>query len=499
MKKIYLMGPEKIGTISPEIYGSFSEHIGGVIYDGIWVGEDSKIPNIKGFRREIIDRLRAIKMPMMRWPGGCFAETYDWRDGIGPRAERPKRINWWTRWDGRYEPNEVGTHEFIDFCRAADMEPYFAANITTTTPLDIRDWIDYCNSPAGTTSLAEQRAKNGAEQPFNVEWWGVGNETWGGGGNMTPTVYAHEFRRYSIIMNNTCPGLVLIGSGANGGTWKWTHDFMHEFETSEKHMQGFSLHYYCGKSGDPLTFSAAEWYQMMHQAEKMAGIVDRHWDIIKGFGMEKYARLVVDEWGCWHPDGSGPSKGYNLFEQQSTMRDAMVSALTLNIFNNRCDRVMAAAVAQLVNNLHALFLSGGEHCITTPTYHVFDMFKEHMGGEAMRCAVEGGEEQYRFISPKDGTEKSCSTLSVSASRKNGKVTVTIANPSASEDVAVELCPVGFGFAEGDAAIATLADEDLHAHNTFEDPERVVPVHTSASPKIVTIPRGGIVRIEAATV
>ena len=186
MDKIYAVLPEKIGTISPLIYGVFSEHIGGVIYDGIYVGEDAKVENVHGFRKFIIDKIKEAGIPLIRWPGGCFAEIYDWRDGIGPKDERPVRINWWTVNDHRYEPNQVGTDEFMDFCRMCDAEPYFAANITTTTPLDIRDWIDYCNSPAGTTSMAKLREKNGHKEPYGVKYWGVGNETWGGGGNMTP-------------------------------------------------------------------------------------------------------------------------------------------------------------------------------------------------------------------------------------------------------------------------------------------------------------------------
>ena len=191
MLNLHIHGDDPIATAAPELYGHFAEHIGGVIYDGIWVGRDSKVPNITGFRKEIVEKLRAIHAPVVRWPGGCFAEIYDWRDGIGPVEERPTRINWWWKNDGRYEPNTVGTHEFCEFCQLIGAEPYFAANITATTPLDIRDWVDYCNSPAGTTTLAKLREKNGSKEPFNVRYWGVGNETWGGGGNMTGEMYAH--------------------------------------------------------------------------------------------------------------------------------------------------------------------------------------------------------------------------------------------------------------------------------------------------------------------
>ena len=203
MKKVYLMYPQKKGTIAPEIYGHFTEHIGGVIYDGIWVGKDSSIPNINGFRKEIIEKLKAIKAPVIRWPGGCFAEGYDWRDGIGEK--RPERINWWRNRDNKYESNEVGTHEFAEFCEAVGADAYFAANLTTVTPLHIRNWIDYCLSPRGTTALALEREKNGHPEPFNIPYWGVGNENWGEGGNMTPGFYSNEYRRYSMVMKNAGP------------------------------------------------------------------------------------------------------------------------------------------------------------------------------------------------------------------------------------------------------------------------------------------------------
>src|SRR5659263_198005 len=199
MNKIDVLYPEKIGTINPNIYGHFTEHIGGVIYDGIWVGEDSEIPNIKGFRKELVEMFRKINPPVVRWPGGCFAETYDWRDGIGNRDDRPTRVNWWYTDDQRLETNQVGTHEFMDFCRLVDAEPYFAANATTVTPLHIRDWIEYCNFPQGSTTLAKEREQNGSSEPFEVKYWGLGNESWGGGGNMTPQDYCTVYRRLSKI------------------------------------------------------------------------------------------------------------------------------------------------------------------------------------------------------------------------------------------------------------------------------------------------------------
>ena len=456
MKKIYLVYPSKKGTIAPEIYGHFTEHIGGVIYDGIWVGKDSEIPNIKGFRKDIIEKLKKIKAPVIRWPGGCYAETYDWRDGIG--ENRPTRKNWWYYQDKRTEPNEVGTHEFMDFCEAVGAKAYFAANLTTSTPLHIRNWMDYCLSPKGSTTLSEERAQNGHPEPFNIPFWGVGNENWGGGGNMTPDFYANEFRRYSTIMQNMDGDVELYACGANGEDFDWTDGVMRNLRSFLKTMHGYSIHYYCGfgVDEDPVNFTADGWNKLIKQAALMEDIIKRNWNIICGYGMEKYSKLVIDEWGCWHKEGSGPSKGANLFEQQSTMRDAMVTALTLNIFNNHCDKIRMANVAQLVNNLHALFLSAGENCITTPSYHVFDMYTEHQGAVAIETVI-----------PENDVLES--SLSVSASVKDNKTLITIGNLSCTEDVEFTLESVGIALPDS-AEAALLYAEDMHAHNTFNCPE-----------------------------
>lgn len=490
MSNIYVMLPKKLGTIEPNIYGVFAEHIGGVVYDGIYVGENSSVPNIRGFRTEIIENMKKAGIPLIRWPGGCFAETYNWRDGIGPKSERPTRVNWWTKWDGRYETNEFGTDEFMDFCSLCEAEPYFAANITATTPLDIREWMDYCNSPAGTTTLARLREKNGHREPYNVKLWGVGNETWGGGGRMTPEIYAHEYRKYVELMDNMEVGgrdtktYKFIGSGANGGDTEWTRRFLETIGEKNNRMTGYSFHYYCGNAGDPLTFTTEEWYELLAKASRMQYMIDVHWGTVVSYKMEHCAKLAIDEWGCWHPDGSGPSKGYNLFEQQSTMRDAVVSALTLNIFNNNCEKIMLTTVAQLVNNLHCLFLSGGENCICTPTYHVFDMYKTHHGATAVECVSDCGK-----------TEKGLEMLSSSASVKDGRLTLTLANLSADRDIDADLDLVG-GSLGKNAVITTLACDDVHMHNTFEEPERVKPITCEScdwNGKVI-IPHGGIVTV-----
>lgn len=486
-KKIYLVYPKKIGTIAPEIYGHFTEHIGGVFYDGLWVGKDSKIPNINGFRKDIIEKLKKIKAPVLRWPGGCFAETYDWRDGIG--KDRPTRPNWWTKWDGRYESNEVGTHEFMDLCELVGAKPYFAANITSVTPKHILDWMDYCMSPKGSTTLAKEREANGHPEPFDIPFWGVGNENWGGGGNMTEEFYANEFRRLNMVMKNSFPGREYIICGSDGEDYAWTDGVMRGVKTAhyKPELQGYAMHYYtsCGadkENDNPVDFGEQGWNRIVKRAANIENVIKRNWNIIKGHGLVSEPKLIVDEWGCWHREKSGPTKGYNLFEQQSTMRDAAVAALTLNIFNNHCDKVRMANVAQLCNNLHALFLAGGENCITTPTYHVFDMYKQHQGAQCVETIVTDNENVE-------------SSVSVSASLKDGKTFITLANLSFVDDASVTLEAFG-GEIPKKAKGVMLYRENPCAHNTFENPEAVTPVEVDIElTKALTVPKTGILAIE----
>ena len=486
-KKIYLVYPKKIGTIAPEIYGHFAEHIGGVYYDGLWVGKNSDVPNINGFRKEIVEKLRHIKAPVIRWPGGCFAETYDWRDGIG--ENRPTRINWWTKWDGRYESNEVGTHEFMDLCEMVGAKPYFAANITSVTPMQILHWMDYCMSPKGTTTLAKEREANGHPEPFDIPFWGVGNENWGGGGNMTEEFYASQFKRFDMIMKTAFPGREYIICGSDGEDYAWTDGVMREVKKAhyKPELQGYAMHYYTSlgaekQNDNPIDFGVDGWNKLIKRAANLDIVIRRNWNIIKGHGLVSEPKLIVDEWGCWHRDGSGPSKGYNLFEQQSTMRDAVVAALSLNIFNNHCDKVRMANIAQVCNNLHCLFLASGDKCITTPTYHVFDMFKAHQNGECIETIVENNSE----------IEKS---VSVSASVKDGRTTITFANLSCTEDAEINL--EAFGSSMPESAQGTLLyNDNMCAHNTFENPDVVTPSNITVDlTKAFVLPKTAVLAIE----
>ena len=476
-KKVFAVIPEKIGRIAPEIYGHFSEHIGGVFYGGLWVGKDSKIPNIKGFRRDAVEKFKKIRPGVLRWPGGCFAETHDWRDGIG--ENRPVRKNWWYPHDRSLETNEVGTHEFMDFCEAVGVKPYFAMNVTSITPMQARSWMDYCLSPRGSTTLALEREKNGHPEPFCIPYWGVGNENWGGGGNMTADFYALEYRRFATLMRNISKteGCRFVAGGANGKDYGWTRDLAQNLSGSFAPVNAVSFHYYTGTKSDCFDLSKEAWYTMIEKAAGIEEAIERHSAVIKGFGMENKMPLVIDEWGSWYPEGSGPSRGKNLFEEQSTLRDAVITALSLNVFNNHADKIIMTNVAQLCNNLHCLFLSDGVDLITTPTYHVFDMFKEHQNGEAIRTLIEdNGDPESR--------------ISVSASLKDGKLFVTAANMTLDNDLEFSFELLG---AKGEAENALLLSEnDPASHNTFEAPERVTPKNAAAPDlKRIALPHASV--------
>lgn len=491
MSRITIDFTKSKGTINPNLYGHFSEHIGGVFYDGLWVGEDSPVENVRGFRKALVDSFRKLEPPVLRWPGGCFAETYDWRDGIGPRANRPRRVNWWYPNDGRVETNQVGTHEFMDFCRMVGAEPYFAANMTTVAPLHIRNWMEYCNFPAGLTTLADERAANGSPEPFGVRYWGIGNENWGGGGEMTPELCADEYIRFTTSCYSVCKDAKFIICGPSGDDTEWTRRLLRQYASRKYHTvptYGMSMHYYtAGNHGDdPFLFDENGWYEELFCADRIGAIMDSQRAVMDEFDPDRAIKLIVDEWGCWHNGGSGPSKGCNLFEQQSSMRDAAVAALTLNHFNNRCDFVDMANVAQLCNNLHSLYLAGGEHFVETPNYHVFALYKGHKGGKQLAVFVDSDLLEHDGYAP-------MSDLSASASVKDGVLTLTLANLNLTKAQNVSLAAIG-GALTGKATLEILASEDPNACNTFEDPFAVTPKQTA-----LTLSEDSVLAIPAAAV
>ncbi len=493
MSNLNVVFSESKGMINRNIYGHFAEHIGGVFYDGLWVGEGSPVPNYGGFRKALVDSFRKIHPPVLRWPGGCFAETYDWRDGIGPRENRPTRVNWWYSHDKRTEPNQVGTHEFMTLCKLLETEPYVAANMTSTTPLHIRNWIEYCNFPSGT-SLTDERKANGSAAPFGITYWGIGNENWGGGGQMTPEQCAREYIRYTTVCNSVDKGnLKFILCGPNGHDVDWTSRLMREWadlKWREAPTYGMSVHYYCGNAGDPVAFSKDEWYQQLFQADFMKKVLDDHRAAMMPYDPDRKIGMIVDEWGCWHKDGSGPSRGYNLFEQQSSMRDAVVAAHTLNIFNDRCDSVVMANVAQLVNNLHSLYLAAGDQFIETPNYHVFDLYQGHKDARQLRVVNGCGTIEREGFAAMERVSASASEAA------DGSVLVTLANMEYDRDIELTLRGVD-GALTGSAEVRVLKGDVPQAHNTFDRPERVTPISETrpfADGDAITLPAASVTAI-----
>jgi alpha-N-arabinofuranosidase len=510
--RVEVLIDEPIGPVTANLYSHFVEHLGGVVYDGVWVGEGSPIPNTNGIRKALVDHMRRLPAGSIRWPGGCFADSYDWRDGIGPRASRPRRTNFWANdmaslpdGRGKYDPNQFGTNEFVRFCRLSGGDPYLAANLRSLPPRDFYQWIEYCNSPAGSTTLADARAALGDRDPFGVRYWGVGNESWGCGGNFTPEEYATEFRRYTAWVPRYGVNLAFIGSGPNSGDIGWTRRFFSKL--TEKGdgalggLWGWALHHYSwnvsrgattdwfqGK-GDAIRFTNDEWYELLNEGDKMDGLITAHWAAMSEIDRRHRVKLVVDEWGAWHKSGTEMNPAH-LFGQQSTMRDALLAALTLDTFHRHADKVVMANVAQLVNCLHSLFLADGDRFVVTPTFHVFETYAAHVGGQSVRTLISAPSVGYERV----GSKGSLWGLAGSASLKNRTLTLTVVNPHVSDARETEIAVRGA--TPSSARITTLASTDIHAHNTFDQPDAVRTREEAAGPA-----RSGVLtcRIPAASV
>jgi alpha-L-arabinofuranosidase len=505
--RIEVLFDEPLGTISPNIYGHFTENLGGVIYDGIWVGEDSKVPNVHGIRKSLVDALKKIKAPVIRWPGGCFADSYDWKDGIGPRASRPRRTNFWfadplVKEKGnipqRFDPNQFGTNEFVEFCRLSGAEPYIAANVRSLPPGDFDHWVEYCNSPAGSTSLADQRAAGGFRDPFNVQYWGIGNESWGCGGTFTPEEYATEFRRYTTWVPDYAErdsqdplpsqnALKFVASGPDSADWNWTRGFLQGLRAKGpgalRKVWGLSLHYYSwnlsrgrtenwvdGK-GKALDFVPVDWYELMRQGDRLESLIEGHWQVMGEFDPQRRIKLVVDEWGPWYQPGS-QAVDTDILGQTITLRDAVMSAATLDIFNRHPDKVCMAACAQMINCLNSLFIGHGDRLVLTPVYHVFDMYAAHQGGQSLRTEFAVPEIGY----VRDAKPASFWGLNGAASLREKVLTLTVVNPDVANPRAATIDLVG---AAAQSATATvLSNSDIHAHNTFDSPDAVRPQSAS---------------------
>ena len=485
--RIEILLDEPLGTISPEIYGHFTEHLGGVIYDGIWVGPNSKVPNVDGIRRELIDHLRKIKAPVIRYPGGCFADSYDWNDGIGPRDKRPRRSNFW----GGTETNQFGTNEFVHFCKLVGSQPYLAANLRSLPARDFYRWVEYCNSPAGTTTLADMRSASGYTDPFQVRYWGVGNESWGCGGNFTAQEYAVEFRRFATWVphytKHAEDELAFVASGPSDFNWDWTRGFLEEIARKGpkqiKSIYGLALHYYTwnlsrGKTqdwdkgkGDALKFDVVDWYELLREGMAMESLIEGHWQTMGEIDKDHHVKLVIDEWGPWYRPGSEATPG-NILEQTPTLRDAVFSGMTLDIFHQHPAKIAMANCAQLINCLNSLYLAHEDKFCITPVGHVFDMYSAHQGGQSLRTIFSAPQVHY----DRDGKSASFWGLRGSASCKGKDLVLTVVNPHVTEPRETEIEVRDAAIQSG--SVTVLTNSDIHAHNSFGQGDIVRPENKS---------------------
>ncbi|MBR2854377.1 MAG: alpha-N-arabinofuranosidase [Clostridia bacterium] len=417
MAKISLNRNQSSGIISKYIYGHFAEHLGRCIYGGLFVGKDSEIPNVNGMRTDAVKAMKKIGVPVLRWPGGCFADEYHWRDGIGEQKDRRYMVN--TNWGGVDEDNSFGTHEFLELCRQVGCEPYITGNVGSGTVKEMSEWVEYLNSD-GDSTVTRERRKNGQEKAWGVRYWGVGNESWGCGGIMRPEYYADIYRRFQCFCRQYGDHkLYKIACGPNDENVEWTETLMRNAAFC---MDGLSLHSYTIPGGwdnknSATEFTEADYWETLAYAEDIERKIRMHAEIMDRYDPEKRIGLIVDEWGTWFKVEPGTNPGF--LYQQNTMRDAMVAAVSLDAFNRNCDRVHMANIAQTVNVLQAIILTKDEQIVLIPTYHVFDLYKEHMGGKELACAIEAD---------KTGTEKfRLDSVSASASEKDGKITLTVSN------------------------------------------------------------------------
>ena len=478
-------------TISRHIYGHFSEHLGRCIYDGFWVNDSMNVPKKDRIRLDIVEALKKIKVPNLRWPGGCFADEYHWRDGIGPRKERPYMVN--TNWGGVSEDNSFGTHEFLDLCTLLNCEPYIAGNVGSGTVEEMAKWVEYLNSDAKST-MTDLRKQNGRNEPWRVKFWGVGNESWGCGGNMTADFYADQYKRYAVYCRNyTNAPLIKIASGANSSDYNWTETLMKNVGPGR--MWGLTLHYYTipsgswGKKGSATAFDEKEYFNTMKNCLVMEDLVTRHSTIMDKYDPAKKTALVVDEWGIWTDVEPGTNPGF--LYQQNSLRDAIIAGTTLNIFNNHSDRVRMANLAQTINVLQALILTKGNQILLTPTYHVFDLYKVHMDAKKLNI---------NFKSPDytNGDSK-IPALNISASQDSaGAVHITLVNIDPTKTISLNTVLPGIKFKTVTGQILT--SKKLTDINTFENPNNIKIVSFNGAKKmgeelVVDLPAQSVVMLE----
>jgi alpha-N-arabinofuranosidase len=456
-QKVTVLADSEIATVRPEFHSHFAEHLGSCVYGGLWVGKNSPIPNIDGYRQDAITYLKELGIPVLRWPGGCFADDYHWRDGIGPVNKRPKRVN--LHWGGYVEDNSFGIHEFMGLCRMIGAEPYIAGNVGSGTPGELRDWVEYCNQPSGST-LAEERAANGSLDPFKIRYWGVGNENWGCGGPMTPERYGEMYRNFANYVRTfggTRP--FLVACGPNGNDMRWSRGLLNTLD-ARRLPDGWSTHFYETGTLPPLQFTGDAMNTQFRIFPRVEETIVAQRALLDSYDPQRKCGVILDEWGVWDRIPQDDERRYGRLWQQSTMRSAVAAGLGLNIFNRQADKLYMANIAQIVNVLQSLLLTDGpegKRCVRTSTYYAFQLFKPHRSKTAVRVETGGGDPL---------------SLSMSASKSGGELVVSFVNPSASVDLDVDCALRSFSAKSARAEI--LHHTDLNAYNGFDNPDVLVP-------------------------
>jgi alpha-L-arabinofuranosidase len=464
-------------VIDPDIYGQFVEHLGRGVYEGIWVGPDSKVPNTRGIRNDVVAALRRIRIPVVRWPGGCFAETYHWRDAIGPREKRPRGVN--TAWGDEVESNHFGTHEFMDFVEQVGAKPFISVNVASGSPAEAQAWMQYMTGPA-TSGPGQERARNGRTEPWKVPFIGIGNETWGCGGNMTAEFYADVYRQYASVLK---PYGALIASDANSDDYEWTEKLLTRallrhppdmpttlaYISKQPQISMISVHFYTfagndwGKKSAASDFDEGDWARAMERTWKTDEMIGRHSAILDRHDPAGHVGISFSEWGAWW--ATDPKRPSNLHQAQ-TLRDAVIAGLTLNIFQNHAARVRMANLAQMVNVLQALILTEKEKILLTPTYHVFDLYQDHQGATSLPIELDAPDYSREGVT--------IPALSVSASRRQeGKITVSLVNLDPTREARVQMSLAGSMIRK--AAGKVITADAMDARGDFGKPDPLAPV------------------------
>ena len=476
---------DPIGPINANVYGHFIENLGQCIYPGTWVGDSGDVPNIEGFRQDVVDAFRAVDAPVVRWPGGCYADYYHWRDGVGPRAQRPRRVNLW--WGRGVDSNEFGTDEFVRFCSLVGAEAYLCLNVGTGTPEEALAWLEYCNYDADS-SYARMRADNGHPEPYGIKYWGVGNENYHCGGALDPAQYASRFRTYALYLKRLDPSVKLIACGYVGDErrdWKdWNLRVLEKLRDYLEMVDYLSIHYFfkdrespdtAGGFGRSLDFSAEQYLNMLSDVQNLEHKIRQTIDVVDFLADgRKDIGIAVDEWAPWYSDT--PAGLY----QQNTLRDALLTGAVFNVFNRYSSKVRMANIAQSVNVLGTLCLTRGERTVLTPTFYVYQMYKGHMGNTAVRAVVDSpvlkeAETPLPFAGEPRRPVDALNVLDVSASINADKdeVIVTVVNQSLQDDMNVEIELEGMP-APYTGEMTVLTAWDVRAYNDFDSTPSVVP-------------------------